>query len=65
MLGRPVDAENRPSTGVTLLKCWAEESSLASADGVKVPATRIPLPCAMRRVSVTFYVVTYVLMKQE
>jgi len=48
MFGRPVEAENRPTTGVTLLKCWADESSAASAEGVKVPETRIPLPCAVK-----------------
>jgi hypothetical protein len=47
----PVLLEKRATTGVTWLKCWAEESAAALAVGVKVPLRRMPLACAACRVS--------------
>jgi hypothetical protein len=45
--GIPVELENRATTGVALLKCWAFERDLAFSVGVKVPLRRIPFACAV------------------
>lgn len=48
----PVEFEKRTITGVELLlKCGPELREPASAVGVNVPLTRIPLACAMIRVN--------------
>src|SRR5579871_3475373 len=50
MVGMPVVSENRTVTGVEALRtCGARVREAARGDGVNLPASRIPLACAGRK----------------